>query len=195
MSDENIKNTIQELAGIVNKYLDEVLQIKDPKRFYEAVRWLPMAGGKRLRPVIAMVVAKMFGADIEDIIPFALALELTHNFTLVHDDIIDEDELKTGVRREGGYYGINALIIRLSTILIFVTIGLVLNTTGWYVYDPGAYSLKIELGLRSLMFIFPDIALVIGIISLYFYPLHGNKLKEIRMAREKLHTEKRSKVK
>jgi len=97
MSDENIKNTIQELAGIVNKYLDEVLQIKDPKRFYEAVRWLPMAGGKRLRPVIAMVVAKMFGADIEDIIPFALALELTHNFTLVHDDIIDEDEFRRGV--------------------------------------------------------------------------------------------------
>ncbi|MHA1309859.1 MAG: MFS transporter [Candidatus Helarchaeota archaeon] len=114
---------------------------------------------------------------------------------LIISDIIDEDELKTGVRREGGYYGINALIIRLSTILIFVTIGLVLNTTGWYVYDPGAYSLKIELGLRSLMFIFPDIALVIGIISLYFYPLHGKKLKEIRMAREKLHTEKRSKVK
>ncbi|RLF67290.1 MAG: polyprenyl synthetase family protein [Thermoplasmata archaeon] len=97
MNDENIKSTIQELAGIVNKYLDEVLQIKDPKRFYEAVRWLPMAGGKRLRPVIAMVVAKMFGADIEDIIPFALALELTHNFTLVHDDIIDEDEFRRGV--------------------------------------------------------------------------------------------------
>ncbi len=111
---------------------------------------------------------------------------------LIISDIIDEDELKTGVRREGGYYGINALVIRLSTILTFVTIGLVLSTTGWYVYDPGAYSYEIEMGLRSLMFIFPAIALIIGAISMYFYPLDGKRLKEQKAAREKLHSEKRA---
>ncbi|MHA1265249.1 MAG: MFS transporter [Candidatus Helarchaeota archaeon] len=111
---------------------------------------------------------------------------------LIISDIIDEDELKTGVRREGGYYGINALVIRLSTILTFVTIGLVLNTTGWYVYDPGAYSFEIEMGLRSLMFIFPAIALLIGALSMHFYPLHGKRLEEQKAAREKLHSEKRA---
>ncbi|MHA1269911.1 MAG: MFS transporter [Candidatus Helarchaeota archaeon] len=113
---------------------------------------------------------------------------------LIISDIIDEDELKTGVRREGGYYGINALIIRLSTILTFVTIGTVLSTTGWYIYDPGVYDITIEIGLRSLMFIFPAIALGIGVISLIFYPLHGKRLEEIRKKREELHKEKRSKI-
>ncbi len=111
---------------------------------------------------------------------------------LIISDIVDEDEIKTKVRREGGYYGINALIIRLSTILTFVTIGLVLSTTGWWVYDPGAYSIEIEMGLRSIMFIFPAIALAIGIIAMYFFPLHGKHLEDMRSARAKLHAEKRA---
>jgi len=111
---------------------------------------------------------------------------------LLVSDIVDEDELKTGCRREGGYYGINALIIRLSTILTFVTIGIVLSTNGWLVYDPGTYSYALEMGLRSIMFIFPAIALIIGVVSLYFYPLHGKRLQEIKEAQAKLHAEKRA---
>lgn len=111
---------------------------------------------------------------------------------IIISDIIDEDELKTGVRREGGYYGINALIIRLSTILTFVTIGLVLSTTGWYVYDPGAYSYEIEMGLRSLMFLFPAVALLIGAASMYFFPLDGERLAAQKKARHDLHSEKRA---
>jgi len=111
---------------------------------------------------------------------------------LLVSDIVDEDELKTGCRREGGYYGINALIIRLSTILTFVTIGVVLGTNGWYVYDPLVYSYQLEMGLRSIMFIFPAIALIIGAISLYFYPLHGKRLQDIKEAQAKLHAEKRA---
>ncbi|MCD6503079.1 MAG: polyprenyl synthetase family protein [Thermoplasmata archaeon] len=97
MDEESVKRIIKDLTEVVNKSLDDILQIKDPKRFYEAVRWLPMAGGKRLRPIIAIVVARMLGAELEKVLPFALALELTHNFTLVHDDIIDEDEFRRGV--------------------------------------------------------------------------------------------------
>ncbi|MDD1776811.1 MAG: MFS transporter, partial [Candidatus Helarchaeota archaeon] len=111
---------------------------------------------------------------------------------LLVSDIVDEDELKTGCRREGGYYGINALIIRLSTILTFITIGVVLATNGWMVYDPEVYSYALEMGLRSIMFIFPAIALIIGVVSLYFYPLHGKRLQEIKEAQAKLHAEKRA---
>lgn len=111
---------------------------------------------------------------------------------LLVSDIVDEDELKTGCRREGGYYGINALIIRLSTILTFITIGVVLSTNGWYVYDPLVYSYPLEMGLRSIMFIFPAVALIIGVVSLYFYPLHGKRLLEIKDAQAKLHAEKRA---
>jgi GPH family glycoside/pentoside/hexuronide:cation symporter len=110
---------------------------------------------------------------------------------LLVSDIVDEDEIKTGVRREGGYYGINALVIRLSTILTFVTIGLVFTTNGWWVYDPGSVPI---FALRSIMFIYPAIALIIGAISLYFYPLHGKRLVEIKAAQAKLHAEKRASI-
>ncbi|MHA1252679.1 MAG: MFS transporter [Candidatus Helarchaeota archaeon] len=139
---------------------------------------------------------------ISDLIPGLITMAIVgiglagsiYYIDIIISDIIDEDELKTGVRREGGYYGVNALIIRLSTILTIVTIGSVLSTTGWYIYDPGAYSPQIELGLRSLMFIFPALALGIGILALYFYPLHGKKLQEVREARDKLHKEKKARV-
>ncbi|MFX1299273.1 MAG: MFS transporter [Promethearchaeota archaeon] len=111
---------------------------------------------------------------------------------LIVSDIVDEDEIKTGVRREGGYYGINALIIRLSTILTFLTIGIVFTTSGWWVHDPTGDLNLVIIGLRNIMFIFPAIALLIGIIALYFYPLDGNRLKEVKAAQAKLHAKKRA---
>ncbi|MHA1359378.1 MAG: MFS transporter [Candidatus Helarchaeota archaeon] len=114
---------------------------------------------------------------------------------LIVSDIIDEDEIKTGCRREGGYYGINALIIRLSTILTFITIGLVFSTTGWWVFEPSGPIEPVIFGLRNIMFIFPVIALTIGIIAMYFYPLHGTRLVAVKEAQKKLHAEKRAAVK
>ncbi|GAH15536.1 unnamed protein product, partial [marine sediment metagenome] len=78
---------------------------------------------------------------------------------LVLAAVIDEDELTTGIRREGGYYGINALITKLSTILIFLTISIVFTSVGWAVFDPLGTTEQTIFGLRSLMFIFPAIAL------------------------------------
>ncbi len=109
-------------------------------------------------------------------------------------DIIDEDELNTGVRREAAYYGMNALFMRFSTILIFLAISLVFTSTGWTVYAPEKVTPEVILGLRLLMGVFPIIALLIAIFGFYMYPLHGEKLKEVKKALEKLHAEKKSKV-
>jgi len=113
---ESSKRIIEDLASKVNQRLSELLIVKHPERFYEAVRWLPLAGGKRLRPIIALTVGKMLGGNEEDIMPFALALELTHNFTLVHDDIIDEDEFRRGVKTVHVAFDIPTAIIAGDTL-------------------------------------------------------------------------------
>ncbi len=108
--------------------------------------------------------------------------------------IIDDDELKIGTRREGGYFGINALITKLSTILVIISISLVFNTVGWTVFEPVATE-NIILGLRILMFVFPAIALTIGLIVISRFPITKEKYEQLKQDIEKLHAEKREKQK
>ncbi|MFX1339581.1 MAG: MFS transporter [Promethearchaeota archaeon] len=106
--------------------------------------------------------------------------------------IIDDDELKIGTRRDGGYFGINALITKLSTILVIISISLVFNTVGWAVFEPVATE-NIILGLRILMFVFPAIALTIGLIVISRFPITKEKYEQLKQDIEKLHVEKREK--
>jgi len=115
---------------------------------------------------------------------------------IVHADVIDEDALKFGVKRSASYYGINAFIHRISIILVILTLWSMFGGIGWekeyefVVPDP---FLK-ELGLKALMFIFPAIALVIGILFMRSYGLHGERLKEMREELEK-HPELKTELK
>ncbi|MHB8604621.1 MAG: polyprenyl synthetase family protein [Thermoplasmatota archaeon] len=68
-----------------------------PPRLRDASEHYPRAGGKRLRPALALVAAEAAGAPSEDAIPFAVAVELVHDFSLVHDDIMDHDALRRGL--------------------------------------------------------------------------------------------------
>jgi geranylgeranyl diphosphate synthase type I len=83
-------------AKIVDGQVMSYLQGDDDKKLMLAVRHYPSAGGKRLRPVLAEVVAQAVGNAGEKAIPFACCLELVHNFTLVHDDIMDNDSMRRG---------------------------------------------------------------------------------------------------
>ncbi len=111
---------------------------------------------------------------------------------LVVADIVDEDEVATGMRREAGYYGVNALVLRFSNILVILAIATVFDTVGWKTFDVGVDPLQVALGLRVLIFVFPAIALVIGILAMYKYPLHGEKLRNIREKVEELHEQKKA---
>lgn len=108
--------------------------------------------------------------------------------------IIDEDELTTGTRRDGGYYGINALLTKLSTILVILSINIVFNSVGWTTFDPVGTTEYTIFGLRSLMFIFPAVALIIGLIAIRKFPLTKEKYEEIKVKLEALHDEKREKT-
>ncbi|MBR3947526.1 MAG: polyprenyl synthetase family protein [Bacteroidales bacterium] len=68
----------------------------EPKFLYEPVRYALSAGGKRIRPVLCLMSAEMFGASADKAIDAALGLEIFHNFTLLHDDIMDKSDMRRG---------------------------------------------------------------------------------------------------
>jgi len=112
---------------------------------------------------------------------------------LIISDIVDEDEVVTGTRREAGYYGVNAFFLRLAIIVVFVSIGPVFIIADWEVFTLPVSS-EVEMGLRTLMFVYPAVALVIAILAVYKYPLDGEKLIKVREEVQRLHEEKKSKI-
>ncbi len=105
--------------------------------------------------------------------------------------VIDEDELKMKINRSGGFYGINALITKLSTILVILSINVVFNSVGWTYFDARGTTDATILGLRLLMSVFPIIALTIGLISMSKFPINKERYEQIKIDLEKLRTSKR----
>lgn len=113
---------------------------------------------------------------------------------LIVADIVDDDELRTGSRNEGGYYGVNAFFLRFSNVLVILAIGSVFQTVGWKVFEPTMVSNEVIFGLKALMVIFPIIALIVAILAIYKYPLDDEKLVKVKEGVKKLHEEKHSKI-
>ena len=87
---------IENNAKIVNKYLNSKLK-GNPKKLYDAAGHLIVNGGKRLRPYMAIRSCQILGGKSSTAMIAASAVEMVHNFTLVHDDIMDNDEMRHGV--------------------------------------------------------------------------------------------------
>ena len=103
--------------------------------------------------------------------------------------IIDDDELNHGTRREGGFYGIWAFVMRFSGVIVILLIGIVFTDTGWGEFTPKP-GYEVIWGLRILMGLIPVVILGIGFLALCFYPIHGKKLEENLIKRANLHSEK-----
>ena len=101
---------------------------------------------------------------------------------ILHADVIDEDAVKFGVKRSASFYGINAFIHRISIILVILTIGLMFGNIGWdKQFDPlPSDPFLVILGLKAIMVIFPSIALLIGLLAMKSYGLHGERLERVR---------------
>lgn len=69
---------------------------REPRGLYEPIAYTMAAGGKRVRPELAMIACQMFNGREEDVAPAAMALEVFHNFTLLHDDVMDKAEVRRG---------------------------------------------------------------------------------------------------
>lgn len=77
-------------------YLAKKVTIKEPKNLYEPIDYIMNLGGKRLRPILALMSCDLFGGDYKKALDAALAIEMFHNFSLVHDDIMDNASLRRG---------------------------------------------------------------------------------------------------
>ena len=92
----NKTKQMEQNAKIVNKYLNSKLK-GNPKKLYDAAGHLIVNGGKRLRPYMVIRSCQILKGKVSNAMPAASAVEMVHNFSLVHDDIMDNDEMRHGV--------------------------------------------------------------------------------------------------
>lgn len=96
-----MKEKLTEQIEFIDRQLDKYLAEKNNPQnvIYKAMRYSVFAGGKRLRPVLMLNMCEMCGGDIDEVIPFACALEMIHTYSLIHDDLpaMDNDGLRRGM--------------------------------------------------------------------------------------------------
>ena len=78
------------------QYLEQEASGASPQALYDPIRYIMHLGGKRMRPVLVLLSADLYGTPADEAMPAALAVEVFHNFTLVHDDIMDDAPLRRG---------------------------------------------------------------------------------------------------
>ncbi|MRX66392.1 polyprenyl synthetase family protein [Flavobacterium resistens] len=99
-------------------YLKKQSIQKEPKNLYEPIEYILGLGGKRMRPVLTLMAAEVFDADYTTALPAAMAVEVFHNFSLVHDDIMDDAPLRRGEETVHEKWNINTGILSGDAMLI-----------------------------------------------------------------------------
>ena len=110
MRASSIKSELESYASTVNEFILTSLEGR-PKELYHASSHLIRTGGKRLRPFMVIKSCEILGGTVKRALPAAAAVELVHNFTLVHDDIMDNDEMRHGTATVHRYYGLPLAIL------------------------------------------------------------------------------------
>lgn len=98
MTNNSYKEDFNVYKKIVEEKLDEYIPIKYPEEIYKSMKYSVNAGGKRLRPIMAIEVCNMLGGKTEDVLPAACAVEMLHTQSLIHDDLpcMDNDDYRRG---------------------------------------------------------------------------------------------------
>jgi len=99
-------------------YLKDYNTERDPKNLYEPVQYILNLGGKRLRPILTLMTADCFGGDVNKALDAALAVEVFHNFSLIHDDIMDDAPLRRGQQTVHEKWDLNTGILSGDAMLI-----------------------------------------------------------------------------
>lgn len=92
----NFDNTFKSLQTSVESRLKELIPNQEPRDMYEPFSYFMEEGGKRLRPILTMLACGAAGADPLDALDYGCSIEILHNFTLVHDDIMDKSDKRRG---------------------------------------------------------------------------------------------------
>lgn len=102
-----LKRMSEELSKPIESYIEDEL----PGNLIEAARQYPYAGGKRMRPAMVIAACRAVGGDGKKAVPLAVAIEYIHNFTLIHDDLMDGDERRRGMVTSHIKYGMPTAVL------------------------------------------------------------------------------------
>ena len=111
-------HTIEKHQDAFIEYLKSYSTLKEPKNLYEPIQYILNLGGKRLRPVLTLMTTEAFNCNYEKALNAALSIEVFHNFSLVHDDIMDDAPLRRGQETVHEKWSINAGILSGDAMLI-----------------------------------------------------------------------------
>ena len=111
-------NSILNYKEITSKYISLLKIEKTPNELYDPIRYILSLGGKQLRPVLTLFSAEIFGTDYNKALHAATAIELFHNFSLIHDDIMDDAPLRRGNKTVHEKWNINTAILSGDAMLI-----------------------------------------------------------------------------
>lgn len=112
-------HTVRELQTFFIDYLSQNSFIRDPQELYDPVNYILGLGGKRLRPVMLLMACNLFKDEVKAALPAAFAVEIFHNFSLLHDDIMDEAPLRRGQPTVHKKYDVNSGILSGDVMLIY----------------------------------------------------------------------------
>ena len=110
--------TSEELLKKVNEALDNVVYDRKPASLYDPIKYVLSIGGKRVRPVLTMLSYNLYKDDPLSIMPQALGLETYHNFTLLHDDLMDHADMRRGHETVHKKWDANRAILSGDTMLL-----------------------------------------------------------------------------
>jgi geranylgeranyl diphosphate synthase type II len=111
-------HTVGQYRDFFDNYLSQQSLLKEPRNLYEPVDYIIGLGGKRLRPILTLMAAEIFDSSYDKALPAALAVEMFHNFSLVHDDIMDDAPLRRGHETVHEKWNINTGILSGDAMLI-----------------------------------------------------------------------------
>lgn len=111
-------HSISNFKEITSNYISSLKIDKSPNELYEPIRYILSLGGKQLRPVLTLFSAEIFGGKADAAMSAATAIELFHNFSLIHDDIMDEAPLRRGHKTVHEKWNINTGILSGDAMLI-----------------------------------------------------------------------------
>lgn len=109
---------LKKYNGELQEYLEKAVLQKEPRQLYDPIKYILSLGGKRLRPVLTLMVCDFFGTDFNKSMHAALAVELFHNFSLIHDDIMDNAPLRRGEKTVHEKWDVNTAILSGDAMLI-----------------------------------------------------------------------------
>ena len=88
--------TLDELKEIIRKELEKKEYMQEPYSLFEPILYMLEDGGKRLRPMLTLMAYNLYRDDVENVLKSAIGIEIFHNYTLLHDDVMDDADLRRG---------------------------------------------------------------------------------------------------